>query len=90
MSCGLHKKYRYFYPKKFEEAYDPFYSKAKWKLCFAWFPQYCEISNRRIWLEKGYRGQRYILISDDDDPIIEERWHSVTEHLAWKTKHHPL
>lgn len=80
----FYKKYRYFYPKAFEESYDPFYKKAEWKICFACLPHYCEISNRRIWLEKAYRGQRYILLSADDEPIIEERWHSLNEHVLWQ------
>jgi hypothetical protein len=82
----FHKKYRYFYPSAFEKAYDPFYEKAKWKLCFAWLPHYCEITNTRIWLEKGYQGRRSIIMTDDDEPIIEERWHSIDGHILWKMK----
>lgn len=86
----FHKKYQYFYPKAFEEAYDPFYKKAKWKLCFAWFPHICEITKERIWFEQGYRGQRYICITDEDDPFIEERWHSRNGHIIWQLEHNKL
>ncbi len=86
----FHKTYRYFYPRAFEEAYDPFYKAAKWKLCFAWFPHICEISKEKIWFEKGYRGQRFISISIDDDLIIEERWHSRNGHIIWQIENNKL
>ena len=82
----FYKKYRYFYPSAFEDAHDPFYAKASWKLCFAWLPHYCEISNERIWFKKGYQGQRFIVMTDDDEPIIEERWHSIECHKLWKKR----
>ena len=82
----FYKKYRYFYPTALEESYDPFYKSAQWKICFAWLPHYCEISKQRIWFEKGYRGQRRMVGFPDDDPIIEERWHSLRHHLIWQIK----
>jgi hypothetical protein len=68
------------------ESYDPFYSKlmigAEYK--FAWFPQICHLSGKRIWLKKGYRLTR--IITGPGDSIFEYRWHDKNEHIIWKLK----
>lgn len=62
---------------------DLFYDRmigAEYK--FAWLPQTCHLSGKRIWLKKGYC--LYRLITGPGDAIIETRWHEKHEHLIWK------
>jgi hypothetical protein len=55
-----------------------------WYLSFALWPRRCDITNRLIWLEFGYRG--ISVLTGPGDPIIEHRWHNKMEHLIWKIK----
>lgn len=65
---------------------DAFYSKmvigADYK--FAWFPEKCNLSGKRIWLKMGYRLTR--IITGPGDPIFEYRWHDKNEHIIWKLR----
>jgi len=67
------------------ESGDAFY---RWslgaELKFAWLPQTCYISKKRIWLKYGYRMTR--LITGPGDTIFEHRWHDKLEHIIWKLK----
>lgn len=67
------------------QSYDPFYDSrmmlgAEYK--FAWTPQTCDISGKRIWLKYGYRLTR--MITGPGDTLFEYRWHDKMEHIVWK------
>jgi len=67
------------------QSYDYFYDKLiGTELKFAWLPQICDISGKRIWLKKGYRMTR--MYTGPGDPIFEHRWHDKIEHIIWKLK----
>lgn len=65
------------------QSYDYFYDKLiGTELKFAWLPQTCDISGKRIWLKKGYRMTR--MITGPGTPIFEYRWHDKNTHIIWK------
>jgi hypothetical protein len=65
------------------QSYDYFYDKLiGTELKFAWLPQTCDISGRRIWLKTGYRMTR--MITGPGTPIFEHRWHDKNTHIIWK------
>ena len=72
------QSYDYFYDKNF---YDKIIG-TEYK--FAWLPQTCDISSKRIWLKKGYRMTR--MITGPGEPIFEYRWHDKNTHIIWKLK----
>lgn len=62
---------------------DIFYDKCLGAiLSFAWFPKYCALTNKRIWLKNGYK--LTALWSGPTDILAEHRWHDRDEHLIWK------
>jgi uncharacterized cupin superfamily protein len=61
-----------------------FYSRAQWKLNFAWLPHRCNLSNKIIWLQFGYIGEARWKGPGDD--AVEYHWHTKTEHLIWCLK----
>ena len=65
------------------QSYDPFYDRLMLgaELKFAWLPQTCNISGKRIWLKKGYRLTR--MITGPGDPIFDHRWHDKNAHIIW-------
>lgn len=67
------------------QSYDHFYERMiGTEIKFAWLPETCNISGKRIWLKKGYRMTRMIL--GPGDTIFEYRWHDMQEHIIWKLK----
>jgi len=69
-------------PMSDTQSYDPFYDRmlgTEYK--FAWLPQTCDISGKKIWLKKGYRLTR--MISGPGDAIFEYRWHDKNAHIMW-------
>ena len=66
------------------ESYDSFYSRMMIgaELKFAWLPETCYISGKRIWLEYGYRMTR--IITGPGESILEYRWHDKNAHIIWK------
>ena len=56
-----------------------FYDRAIWYCKFAWLPKRSYISNKRIWLEKGYKGTR--LIAGPGEPVIDHKWLTKDEYL---------
>ena len=72
-------------PQDQVQSYDYFYDRLLGtELKFAWLPQTCHISGKRIWLKYGYRMTR--MITGPGDPIFEHRWHDKMEHIIWKLK----
>lgn len=65
-----------------------FYKRAAWKLKFAWFPKICDISNRKIWLETGYKGtstkEVFVDMGMSKTTISETRWLSKQEFIFGK------
>jgi hypothetical protein len=57
---------------------------ANWQLKFAWLPHRCSLSDQFIWLKFAYRGRK--IISGPEEPVIEDYWHTTTEHLIWLLK----
>lgn len=69
-------------PMSDTQSYDPFYDRmlgTEYK--FAWLPQTCDISGKKIWLKKGYRLTR--MITGPGDAIFEYRWHDKNAHIMW-------
>ena len=68
------------------ESYDSFYSKMMigTELKFAWFPETCYISGKRIWLKYGYRMTRIII--GPGESLFEYRWHDKNAHIIWLLK----
>ena len=65
------------------QSYDYFYDKLiGTELKFAWLPQTCDISGKRIWLTYGYRMTK--MITGPGTPIFEHRWHDKNTHIIWK------
>jgi hypothetical protein len=66
------------------QSYDPFYDRMMIgaELKFAWLPQKCDISGKRIWLKYGYRMTR--IITGPGESLFEYRWHDKMEHIFWK------
>lgn len=66
-------------------AYDSFYDKSLGaQLKFAWLPQTCNITGKRIWLKFGYR--LTAMWTGPGEPIYEHKWHDKLEHIIWKLK----
>jgi hypothetical protein len=57
---------------------------ANWQLKFAWLPHRCSLSGRFIWLKFAYCGRK--IISGPGEPVIEDYWHTTTEHMIWLLK----
>ena len=68
------------------ESYDSFYSKMMigTELKFAWLPETCYLTGKRIWLKKAYRMTR--IITGPGESIIEYRWHDKNTHIMWLLK----
>ena len=68
------------------QSYDPFYDRMMIgaQLKFAWSPQTCDISGKRIWLKYGYRLTR--MITGPGTPVFEHRLHDKNTHIIWKLK----
>jgi hypothetical protein len=49
-----------------------FYRRAYWQLKFVWWPQRCDLSDKRIWLKRAYRGT--VVITGPGDPVYKYRW----------------
>jgi hypothetical protein len=49
-----------------------FYRRAYWELKFVLWPQRCDLSDKRIWMTRAYRGTR--VITGPGDPVYEYRW----------------
>ena len=65
------------------QSYDYFYEKViGTDLKFAWLPETCHLSGKRIWLKYGYRMTR--IITGPGESIFEYRWHDKMEHIVWK------
>lgn len=66
-------------------AYDSFYDKSLGaELKFAWLPQTCNITGKRIWLKFGYRLTAMWI--GPGEPFYEHKWHDKLEHIIWKLK----
>ena len=67
------------------QPYDHFYERMiGTELKFAWLPETCSLTSKRIWLEYGYRMTRIII--GPGESIFEYRWHDKIEHIIWKLK----
>jgi hypothetical protein len=67
----------------------PLYNRViKWDLVFAWWPQRCALTGRRIWWEWCYRGN--IFITGPGDPVDEYEYLAketfIVERLAGRIK----
>ena len=64
---------------------DGFYRRCVgWELSFAWLPERCDLTGRRIWLKEAWRGTS--VLTGPGEPIIEHRWHDRDEHLVFLLK----
>ena len=64
---------------------EMFYNKlVGTELKFAWFPVKCNISDKPIWLEFGYK--LTALYTGPGATVFECKWHDKHEHIIWKLK----
>lgn len=64
---------------------DGFYRRCVgWEMSFAWLPERCDLTGRRIWLKEAYRGTSVLV--GPGESIIEHRWHDRDEHLLFLLK----
>jgi len=54
------------------------------ELKFSLWPRRCHITNKLIWLKKGYR--RIAMYTGPGDPIFEHRWYDKHEFLMQTLK----
>ncbi len=66
------------------DRYDQFHARARWQLKFIWWPQQCELTGQRIWLELAYQGEA--VWTGPGTPVYEFRYHKAQEHLIWQLK----
>lgn len=55
------------------------------QLRFCWWPQWCDISGRRLWLTWAYRTT--VMITGPGEPVCEHRWYSREEFLILRLKY---
>ena len=48
---------------------------------FAWLPQTCELSGKRIWLKYAY--SLTIIYTGPGKPVMHSRWHDKNAHIIW-------
>ena len=67
------------------QSYDYFYDRLLGtELKFAWLPELCHISGKRIWLTYGYRITA--MWSGPGESIFEHKWHDKNTHIMWLLK----
>ena len=49
-----------------------FFRRAHWQLKFVLWPQHCDLSDKKIWLKRAYRGT--VVITGPGEPVYECRW----------------
>lgn len=54
------------------QMYDPFWDRATWEYTLAIWPRRCDISNKRIWFKKAYKGTR--MYTGPGEPVFEYKW----------------
>lgn len=65
--------------------YDHFYSRCLGaQLKFAWLPQQCSISGKRVWLTYAYK--LTAMYTGPGTTVFEHRWHDKHDHMLWKIK----
>jgi hypothetical protein len=68
------------------QAYDSFYSKmmigTEYK--FAWLPETCNLSGKRIWLKWAYRLTS--IYAGPTEVRLEHIWHDKNTHIMWLLK----
>lgn len=69
-------------PQTRRDFYHNRYLRAE--LRFVFLPKRCDLSNKRIWLEYGYK--LTATWTGPGNSIVEERWHNSHEHIIWKLK----
>lgn len=60
----------------------PFYERSYWNYKFCWWPQRCDRSLRRLWLERAYQG--IWILTGPGDPITMTRWLSKEEFIIYQ------
>ena len=73
------------------ESYDSFYRNGYLgagylgaNLKFAWLPERCNLTGKRLWFVKAYRLTR--IITGPGESIFEYRWHDKNTHIMWLLK----
>lgn len=56
-----------------------YWTRAKWKLKFAWLPTRCVSSKKILWLSNAYCGTA--MWTGTGDPVVETRWLHPTEFI---------
>jgi hypothetical protein len=64
--------------------YSNFWSRADWYCKFVWWPRRCEISKKRIWLKRAYKGIQ--MITGPGDPVFVVKWVTKEEFLFQRLK----
>ncbi len=67
-----------------------FYSNAKWKLKFVWFPTRCDLSKKIMWLTYAYQGTSTDYVLEDlgmnKRLVVSTRWITKQEFIFGKIK----
>lgn len=61
-----------------------FYKWAVWSRVFCWWPRWCCISGKFLWLQRAWLGEATYY--GPGDPVVEQLWHDSNEHLIWLLK----
>jgi hypothetical protein len=64
--------------------YGNFWDRADWYYKFAWWPHRCEISKKRIWLIKAYKGIQ--MITGPGDPVFIIKWLTKEQYMWARLK----
>ena len=70
-------------PQIYTNQSSPFYDRivgTEYK--FAWLPKICDISSKRVWLQKAYK--MTAMWTGPGTPAFETRWHDKNAHIIWK------
>lgn len=61
-------------------------SRAKyWELKLCWLPKKCFLTDRSLWGQQAYHGERWI--TGPDSPVVEHYWIDRNEFIMWRLKH---
>ena len=67
-----------------DEEYDPFNTRAEFKLIYLIWPRRCHLTGRRLWLTHAYQGTA--VWTGPGEPAIEHRYYDEVEYIIRKLK----
>jgi hypothetical protein len=67
-----------------DQSFNYYYHRFHWYEKFAWWPQKCMVTGKRIWFERAMKGVQ--LITGPGDPVIILKWMDKKQFLFEKLK----